>query len=136
MQASNNPKTTKEQHEYEILIAEFYKVNVKKKLGSGAFGKIYYGIDLKMNQEVAFKLERNNAKHPQLFYEFKLYMSFQGGVGIPSIHWCGTQGSYNIMIIDLLGPSLEDLLNYCKRKFSVKNAVMIGEQIVSVLYIY
>jgi hypothetical protein len=35
------------------------------------------------------------------------------------------------MIIDLLGPSLEDLFNYCKRKFSVKSAIMIGDQIVS-----
>lgn len=58
-------------------------------------------------------------------------MSFQGGVGIPSIHWCGSQGNYNIMIIDLLGPSLEDLFNYCKRKFTVKNTIMIGDQIVN-----
>ena len=125
---NKNPQT-----EYEIPIAEFFKLNAKKKLGSGAFGDIYYGFDMKMNQEVAIKLEPNKAKHPQLFYEAKLYMSFQGGTGIPSIHWCGTQGNYNIMIIDLLGPSLEDLFNYCKRKFTVKNAIMIGDQIVSTI---
>lgn len=50
--------------------------------------------------------------------------------GIPNVHWYGTQGNYNIMVMDLLGPSLEDLFNYCKRKFSEKTVTMLGEQIV------
>jgi hypothetical protein len=58
-------------------------------------------------------------------------MALQGGVGIPTLHWCGQQGNYNIMVIDLLGPSLEDLFNYCKRKFSIKTTVMLGDQVVS-----
>jgi len=49
----------------------------------------------------------------------------------PNVHWCGTQGNYNIMVIDLLGPSLEDLFNYCKRKFGLKTVVMIGDQMLS-----
>lgn len=123
--------TTDNTSEYEIPIADNFKLNAKKKLGNGAFGEIFYGVNMKVNEEVAIKLESNTAKHPQLFYEAKLYMSFQGGIGIPSIHWCGSQGNYNIMIIDLLGPSLEDLFNYCKRKFTAKTTVMIGDQIVS-----
>jgi hypothetical protein len=38
-------------------------------------------------------------------------------VGIPNVHWFGVEGDYNVMVIDLLGPSLEDLFNYSKRKF-------------------
>jgi len=58
-------------------------------------------------------------------------MALQGGVGIPNIHWCGSQGNYNIMVIDLLGPSLEDLFNHCKRKFSIKTVVMQADQMIS-----
>ena len=54
-------------------------------------------------------------------------------VGIPNVHWCDTQGNYNIMVIDLLGPSLEDLFNYCKRKFSLKTVLMLGDQIVNLI---
>ena len=52
-------------------------------------------------------------------------------VGIPSVQWFGVEGDYNCMIMDLLGPSLEDLFTFCKRKFSLKTVLMLGEQMVS-----
>ena len=118
-------------NDYEIPVAEIYRLNAKKKLGSGAFGDIYYGVNTKTNEDVAIKLEPIKSKHPQLFFESKLYMSLQNGVGIPKLFWCGTQGNYNVLIIELLGPSLEDLFNYCNRKFSLKTTAMIAEQMIS-----
>jgi casein kinase I homolog HRR25 len=35
------------------------------------------------------------------------------------------------MVIDVLGPSLEDLFNYCSRKFSLKKALMLVNHMVS-----
>ena len=51
-------------------------------------------------------------------------------VGIPNAHWHGIYGEYNVMVMDLLGPSLEDLFAYCKHQFSLKTILMLAEQMV------
>ena len=129
--STQNPEKQQQLKDYEIPIGDSYKLDARKKLGSGAFGDIYLGKNIKQNEEVAIKLEPIKTKHPQLFYESKLYMALQGGIGIPKIYWCGSQGNYNILIMDLLGPSLEDLFNYCKRKFTLLTSLMIIDQMLS-----
>eukprot|EP00069_Balaena_mysticetus_P017863 bmy_02228T0 len=52
-------------------------------------------------------------------------------VGIPTIRWCGAEGDYNVMVMELLGPSLEDLFNFCSRKFSLKTVLLLADQMIS-----
>jgi hypothetical protein len=54
----------------------------------------------------------------------------QGGTGIPNVHYYCTSGEFNFMVLDLLGPSIEDLFCYCGRKFSLKCVLMLAEQMV------
>lgn len=51
--------------------------------------------------------------------------------GIPQIYHFGQEGLHNILVIDLLGPSLEDLFDMCSRKFSIKTVCMAARQMVS-----
>lgn len=51
--------------------------------------------------------------------------------GIPQIYHFGQEGLHNILVIDLLGPSLEDLFDMCGRKFSIKTVCMAARQMVS-----
>ena len=106
------------------------KFRIGRKIGSGSFGEIYHGTNLISGEEVAIKLESIRSRHPQLEYESRVYRYLSGGVGLPFIRWFGREGEYNAMVIDLLGPSLEDLFNYCYRKFSFKTVIMLALQMI------
>jgi len=116
------------------------KYRLGKKIGSSSFGKhcqpslsskhwltplapsnIYLGINI-ISGEVGIKLKSMKAKHPHLEYESKVYKTLAGGVGVPFVQRFSTECDHNAMVMDLLDTSLEDLFNFCNRKFSLKTA--------------
>nr|GME03845.1 casein kinase 1-like protein 2 [Ipomoea batatas] len=107
------------------------KYRLGRKIGSGSFGEIYTGTDLETNEDVAIKLENVHTRHPQLLYESKLYRILHGGNGIANVRWFGVERDYNVMVMDLLGPSLEDLFNFCSRKLSLKTVLMLADQMIN-----
>ncbi|XP_073034916.1 casein kinase 1-like protein 2 [Primulina eburnea] len=107
------------------------KYRLGRKIGSGSFGEIYLGTNIQTNEELAIKLENVKTKHPQLLYESKLYRILQGGTGVPNVRWFGVEGDYNVLVMDLLGPSLEDLFNFCSRKLSLKTVLMLADQMIN-----
>ncbi|XP_053435895.1 casein kinase I-like [Nycticebus coucang] len=113
----------------EFIVGGKYKL--VRKIGSGSFGDIYLAINITSGEEVAVKLESQKVRCPLLLYESKLYKVLQGGVGIPHIRWYGQEKEYNILVMDLLGPSLEDLFNYCSRRFTMKTVLMLADQMIS-----
>ncbi|KAG6463053.1 hypothetical protein O3G_MSEX013634 [Manduca sexta] len=112
----------------ETLITGKYKV--LKKIGGGSFGDIYLAINVDNGEEVAVKVESIKARHPQLLYESRVYKMLQGGIGIPHIRWYGYEKEHNILVMDLLGPSLEDLFNFCSRQFTIKTVLMLADQML------
>ncbi|KAM9668545.1 casein kinase I-like [Dama dama] len=107
------------------------KFKLVRKIGSGSFGKVYLAINITNGEEVAVKLEPQKARQPQLLYESRLYKLLQGGAGIPRIRWYGQEKDYNVLVMDLLGPSLEDLFNFCSRRFTMKTVLMLADQMIS-----
>lgn len=49
------------------------------------------------------------------------------------MYYFGQEGLHNILVIDLLGPSLEDLFDHCGRRFSLKTVVQVAKQMVSII---
>jgi serine/threonine protein kinase len=88
------------------------------------------GLLVSPGEAVGIKLESVKSRHPQLFFEAKLYKVLAGGIGIPYVRWYGVEGDYNAMVMDLLGPSLEDLFVFCGRKFSLKTTLMLADQML------
>ncbi|KAF8279987.1 hypothetical protein TcBrA4_0098870 [Trypanosoma cruzi] len=53
------------------------------------------------------------------------------GRGHPQHSFLWREGEFNVMVMDLLGPSLEDLFSFCDRKLSLKTTLMLAEQMIA-----
>ena len=134
MENNNNPEPDgyddKETNTDPIIGKVFFsKYKAIKKLGEGSFGKVYKAEYNK--EEFAIKME-NKSKEQGLLETEATIMSYLKGPNIPFIKSYGYSGNYNVLVMQLLGKSLEDLFNKYT-KFSVKTTAMLGYQMVNIL---
>jgi serine/threonine protein kinase len=116
----------------DIVIGDRYVLH--NCLGKGSFGKIYKLRDTVTGLDVAGKLEHNTCKHPQLVYEHKVYDILRGHTNIPYIHQLLQEGEYSVLVMDMLGPNLEDLLaRQLDHRFSLKTVLMLAIQMINVI---
>ena len=109
----------------------FNKYTLVKKLGEGSFGSIY---SAKMdNNYYAIKLENKNKGHNLLENEAYI-MSYLHGKGIPYIKSFGFSGEYNVLVMELMGKSLENIFENLKvRKMTVNCVAKLGIQMIEIL---
>ena len=107
----------------------FKKYHCIKKLGEGSFGRIYEGVY--NSEHFALKFEDINSNSNLLESEASI-MNYLKGPNIPSVRSFGTSGNYNILIMQLMGKSLEDLINI-RKTFPLKTVCLIGYQMINVL---
>ncbi|KAJ3206050.1 casein kinase I, partial [Entophlyctis luteolus] len=111
------------------VVGMHYKVG--KKIGEGSFGMVYEGVNIINNQPIAIKFEPRKTDVPQLRDEYRTFKILANSVGVPNVYYYGAEGLYNVLCSDLLGPSLEDMFDLCKRKFSIKTVCMTAKQMIT-----
>jgi casein kinase 1 gamma len=120
---------------------ESYKVDQKfrvgRKIGSGNFGELRLGKNTHNNEHVAIKFEKTGVTS-LLENEYKYYKILKPDddpphEGIPSAYFFGQCGQHNALVMELLGPSLEDLFTKCDRKFSVETVCKIAIQLLKII---
>ena len=107
------------------------RFTIIKELGSGAFCTVYLGYDIIQKKNVAIKIEKKDVikKKSRLSYEHELYTLFTYPCkGISEIIWYGKNNNIDILIMEHLGPSLNDLFIFCDNKFSLKTTCLIAIQ--------
>ena len=114
----------------DILNRTFFgKYQCIKKLGEGSFGCIYKAVY--KGEYYALKFE-SIEKEANLLENEAIIMNYLKGPHIPYIKLYGSTSQYNILVMQLLGKSLENIFEE-KKKFSLKTVGMIGFQFVSIL---
>ncbi|KAI3387839.1 hypothetical protein SNEBB_001609 [Seison nebaliae] len=114
---------------YEKVINKQWRL--KELLGSGSFGDVYTAVHESTGDVVAVKFEPLKEQLKQLQYEFRVFKLLQNGIGIPAVYHYGEFEKWNIMIMERLRISLEDLFEKLDNKFSLKTILMLGDQMVT-----
>lgn len=108
------------------------KYKLLSQLGSGTFGTIYQGINIRTNEKVAIKVELISNEFKLLRYESNVYKLLSTINGIPKIKWYGKDDINYYMVIDLLGDSLQTLIDI-KKSLPLKTILQIGVNILIIL---
>lgn len=124
-------------------------------IGQGSFGSVYFGKDIITDDAVAVKIENRSGRHLQLEHEFEvghhhnyspckiyktinniiifqLYRKFIHSDGVAQAIFYGVdyKSNQNVLVLELLGPSLETLFNHCDRRFTLKTVLMLFDQMI------
>lgn len=108
----------------------FDKYTVIQKIGEGSFGKIFLGKDIKTNDKFAIKFESKKESANLLKKEAYTMLELKHP-NLPKVYSYGTTNDQNILVMELLGDSLETCFNRCGKKLSVKTACMIGIEMIN-----
>ena len=107
----------------------FSKYKTEKKLGEGSFGKVYKATY--NNKLFAIKFEKRTSNQSLLESEATI-MNYLKSKYIPNIESFGQNNEYNILIMQLMDKSLEDLINIYKT-FSIKTTCLLAYQMINIL---
>ncbi|KAI1286670.1 Casein kinase I gamma [Halotydeus destructor] len=113
------------------LVAGKFKVG--KVLGTGSFGELCKGKNTETGEDVAIKFESMQNPNSTLQFEYLFYKKLGNKtIGIPKLfYFSGVAGkNCHVLILELLGESLEGLFNKCDRQFSLKTVCQIGYQMI------
>ncbi|KIY46840.1 kinase-like protein [Fistulina hepatica ATCC 64428] len=82
------------------------------------------------DERLAVKVAMPEASSSILQYEAQVYEQFAGSRAIPFLHWSGSDGDADILVMDYLGPTLEHMRRACRGTLTLKSVLMIGLQIL------
>jgi serine/threonine protein kinase len=106
------------------------------KIGSGSFGEVYIAKNKTDNKIYAAKIEETKNKN-RLKSEYNIYKKINKDnkiIGIPKIYNFIQTSEYNIMIMEILGSSLESIYEKNDRKISLNCLFKLSIDMIELIY--
>ena len=126
-----------EQDEEDLFIGEtvFNEYKLIKKIGQGSFGSIYEAESLTNKKLYAIKLE-DMKQNQYILEEESIILSYLNMPRVPRIKSFGYKGSFIILVMELLGKSLDKIFNELpSKKMTLRCVCNIALQLLSILEI-
>ena len=127
-----------EQRRWRGKVIDGYKVD--RRVGRGSFGDCYSGYEVATNRAICVKVEDPDQIRPKLQSEHSIMKLIEKRTThtellIPRALHITTDPPYNVLVQDLLGPSLEDIFQRCEKKFDPMTVLMIAPLIIDTIQI-
>jgi len=126
----NSKKTTNFIFPYSNLLNKY---KIISQIGKGSFGTVFSASSTTNSEQVAIKTEKIKKKGNLLQSEFEKLNILQGFSGIPKIYEFFQIKGFNILIMELLGKSLSEIFNLCKKKFTLKTVCFLAIQMLKLI---
>ena len=98
-------------------------------------GKICAGYDIILGEEIAIKFEPQSSKHLHLENEYNIYKSIGNHICIPRLKWFGQEHNQRVLVLSLLGLSLENIFAASGCRFKLKTVLAIANQMVCLVFL-
>ena len=113
------------------IVKYFKDVNgtyeLKDRVGGGSFGDVFIGLDKDSGRKVAIKFEKKSQYvYQTLPKEAKVMTIMKGIHGFAKLETIVSEHSYNILIMNLLGPNLEKLFRHLNSNFFFSLLLFFG----------
>lgn len=93
-------------------------------IGKGSFGAVFEAKNIVTNEDVAVKLDSKDSA--VLRNEARIYKLLSEVTGLPKLRAYGKHEGTTYLVLDHLGPSIEDLRVQCGNRLSLKSSLMFG----------
>ena len=111
----------------------FNKYKIIKNIGGGSFGFIYEAQSIYSNKHYAIKFE-DMREDQFILEEESLILSYINCIRVPKIKSFGYSGNYMILVMELLGKSLDKIFNELPtKKMSIRCICNIAYQLICIL---
>eukprot|EP00754_Rhynchopus_humris_P013347 Rhum_TRINITY_DN14323_c0_g1::Rhum_TRINITY_DN14323_c0_g1_i3::g.80420::m.80420/K02218/CSNK1, CKI; casein kinase 1 len=114
------------------------RFRIINRIGSGSYGDCYKGVDERTNTGVCLKLENSEDVRPKLHDEhqiMKLIEKRSAGqqLRLPRALHLTSLPPYNILVQDLLGPSLEDIFQKCDKSLDDQTVLLLAPLVIDAI---
>ena len=107
----------------------FEKYRILEFLGKGSYSTVYRGKNISLGENVAIKVEE--WKKQENLLEDEAYILFKlKGNGVPEVKSFDKHGKYKILVLTLLGNSINKYFKSMNKNFSIKDICMIAIQLI------
>ena len=97
----------------------------------GWIDDLYLSQDIFSKKTIVLKLKAIKESNHTLEHKFYIYKNLKRETGIPLMHWFSIESGFNVITINCLGSSLQDLFICSHCQFIIKNILLLTSQLVS-----